>query len=441
MKNALDIFLDIMEANRKGFDKGIYSVCSAHPDVLEVCFKQAKRDESVLLIESTSNQVNQYGGYTGMKPPDFVRYINRIAEETGFPKEKILLGGDHLGPNPWKKLNSEQAMEEAKMLVAEYVKAGYRKIHLDASMLCADDTGERKNHLPDEIVAQRASILCHVAEETWKRYCHDSPPPVYVIGTEVPVPGGAQEEEDEVIPTTPEDAEKSITVTRKQFAKVGLAGTWERVTGVVVQPGVEFGDDRVSHYQPEKAEALSEKIMELDHLVFEAHSTDYQTKKHLKALVKGHFCILKVGPWLTFAYREALFALEAMEVELLGKNNKDLSKLGETLERAMLKVPKYWNPYYKGKEQEQAFKRKYSFSDRVRYYWSVQEVGAAKDKLLKNLQSNEIPLSVLSQFMPTQFYQVCRGRLSLTPKDLVNSHIQTVAGIYSHACGLSQNDK
>jgi tagatose-1,6-bisphosphate aldolase non-catalytic subunit AgaZ/GatZ len=95
MKSSLEAFLELMEANRNGLAKGIYSVCTAHPEVLEASFKQAKRDKSLLLIESTSNQVDQYGGYTGMKPLDFVEFINGIAEKTDFPKEMILLGGDH----------------------------------------------------------------------------------------------------------------------------------------------------------------------------------------------------------------------------------------------------------------------------------------------------------------------------------------------------------
>lgn len=441
MGTALNKFLDLMEANRKGLGKGIYSVCSAHPDVLEACFQQAKADGSALLIESTSNQVNQYGGYTGMVPADFVRYVDTIARKTGFPMDNVLLGGDHLGPNPWKNLPSGEAMDKAKTLVAEYIKAGYRKIHLDASMFCADDGGDRGKPLPDDIVAQRSSILCRVAEETWKKCCSDSPPPVYIIGTEVPVPGGTQEEENGVTPTTPGDAEKTIAITREHFLKAGLTGAWERVTGVVVQPGVEFGDDQVFHYHPEKAGDLSKKIMEFDHLVFEAHSTDYQTEENLKALVKNHFCILKVGPWLTFAYREALFALEAMEIEIMGKGHKNLSRLGETLEKAMLKEQKYWESYYHGHGQQQAFKRKYSFSDRSRYYWLVPEVGAERNKLFENLGKVKIPLSLLSQFMPEQFYQVCSGHIGSTPMELVHSHIRIVAGIYSRACGLSGSDR
>lgn len=437
MKKSLDAFLDIISANRKGLAKGIYSVCTAQPDVLEASFKQAKKDGSLLLIESTSNQVDQYGGYTGMNPADFVEFVNGIAEKVNFPKEMILLGGDHLGPNRWQNLPAEEAMNKSKVLIAEYVKAGFQKIHLDTSMFCADDEGDRHKPLSDDVVASRAAALCRVAEDTWQEYRKDYSKPVYIIGTEVPIPGGAQEEEDEVIPTTPSDAKQTIAVTQKYFLKEGLDEAWKRVIGVVVQPGVEFSDDQIFHFNPENADDLSKNILGYDRLVYEAHSTDYQTEDNLGNLVKGHFCILKVGPWLTFAYREALLSLEAMEIEILGANNKNLSKLSETLERVMLNEPKYWEPYYPGNGQQQAFKRKYSFSDRVRYYWPNEENQSAIKKLYKNLNENEIPLSLLSQFMPAQFYQVCKGLIEASPTEFVHSHIQTVTGIYSRACGLS----
>ncbi|MFN2396895.1 MAG: class II D-tagatose-bisphosphate aldolase non-catalytic subunit, partial [Bacteroidales bacterium] len=245
------------------------------------------------------------------------------------------------------------------------------------------------------------------------------------------------EEEDEIISTTPEDAARTITITRKHFSNAGLFDAWDRVTGVVVQPGVEFSDDRIFNYQKGKARKLSEKIMEFENLVFEAHSTDYQTEENLKSLVKDHFCILKVGPWLTFAYREALFALESMEIELLGKDYKVLSKLRETLDQMMLKEPGYWEKYYPGNEKQQAFKRKYSFSDRSRYYWPMAELESARKRLFANLRDNNIPLSLLSQFMPVQFYEVCNGRIEPKPEQLVHSYIRIVSGIYSRACGLS----
>jgi D-tagatose-1,6-bisphosphate aldolase subunit GatZ/KbaZ len=440
IKNAGNIFLDIVAGNRVGTTKGIYSICSAHSDVLASCFKQAKEDSTLILIESTSNQVDQYGGYTGMKPIDFVRFVHSIADRAGFPKDLILLGGDHLGPNSWQSLPAHKAMEKASVLIEEYVKAGYRKIHLDASMFCGDDKGDRSKTLDDDIVAKRTTDLCQVAENSWKKYISAVPELIYIIGTEVPVPGGAREIEENVNPTDAEKAETTLTISKKHFLKAGLSAAWDRVTGLVVQPGVEFGDDQIFRYQRNKAKILSEKILEYKNLVYEAHSTDYQSETCLKALVEDHFCILKVGPWLTFAYREALFALEAIETEILGKGNDDLSQLANTLERVMIKEPRYWKSYYKGDETEKYFKRKFSFSDRSRYYWPDPQLEAAKNRLYRNLFSNRIPLSVLSQFMPAQFYEICEGKIQLSPEDLIHSHIRKVAGLYARACGLTKSE-
>lgn len=434
IQEARDIFLDILSNNRKGLKTGVYSVCTANADVLEACFKQAKADGTILLVESTSNQVDQFGGYTGMKPGDFVRFVHRIAKKVGFPENMILLGGDHLGPNPWQHLPAKEAMDNAKVLIEEYVKQGYLKIHLDTSMFCVDDPGDRTKPLSDDVTASRAVILCRVAEDTWSKYRKDCPKPIYVIGTEVPVPGGSRHVEQEVVPTSPKDAAHTINITKNKFLEAGLADAWTRVIGVVVQPGVEFGDDQVFKYRREKAKELSEIIMAYDQLVFEAHSTDYQTETNLKALVEDHFCILKVGPWLTFAYREALFALEEMEIEIMGKSNKELSNLRNTLEKLMLMDPKYWNKYYAGDDRQLSFKRKYSFSDRLRYYWPIPELDSAKNKLFENLENSKIPTSLLSQYMPIQFYQVCEGQITTDPKELLHSYIQNVVGIYSRAC-------
>jgi D-tagatose-1,6-bisphosphate aldolase subunit GatZ/KbaZ len=438
-KDARKIFVDIVANNRNGSAKGIYSICSANREVLEACFKQAKDDESLLLIESTSNQVDQFGGYTGMKPKDFVEYVQTIAAQTGFPQEMILLGGDHLGPNPWQNLPADQAMANSAVLIEEYVKAGYKKIHLDTSMFCADDEGDRSKPLDDEIVASRTQKLCQVAENTWKKYISPVPELIYIIGTEVPIPGGAREKEEKVHPTKAENAAKTLDISKKHFLDAGLSDAWDRVLGLVVQPGVEFGDDQIFNYKRDKAEALSNQILKYDNLVYEAHSTDYQSENCLKALVEDHFSILKVGPWLTFAYREALFALESIESEIMGKDHAELSKLGDTMDKVMVKEPRYWKSYYFGDENEKFFKRKYSFSDRSRHYWPNQEIEEAKTRLYSNLTHFKIPLSLLSQYMPTEFYQVCDGKIPAAPKDLVLSHIRTIAGIYARACGLSLN--
>ena len=59
-------------------------------------------------------------------------------------------------------------MEKARGLVAESILTGYTKIHIDASMHLADDTGNRARPLEPRIGARRSAELCKVAEESWE---------------------------------------------------------------------------------------------------------------------------------------------------------------------------------------------------------------------------------------------------------------------------------
>ena len=241
-----------------------------------------------------------------MTPSDFVNFVYNLADEVDFSKDDILLGGDHLGPNTWQSEDASSAMKKALVLIEEYEKAGKQKIHLEASMICADEEGDRHQPLPNNIVAERAALMAKIAEETHIKFCKDKAKPVYIIGTEVPIPGGAQEEEDVVLPTSSSAALETIKVTKAAFEAKDLTDAWSRVCGVVVQPGVEFGDDQVFHYNRNSASGLSKTIISQENLVYEAHSTDYQSENGLTQLVEDHFCILKVGPWLTFGYRMSL---------------------------------------------------------------------------------------------------------------------------------------
>ena len=123
------------EHRRLGEVRGLTSVCSAHPWVIEAALSAP--GEAKVLIEATCNQVNQEGGYTGMTPADFRGFVEANRPAAGLPASRLILGGDHLGPNPWKHLPAEEAMQRAEAMVAAYVEAGFAKIHLDASMGCA----------------------------------------------------------------------------------------------------------------------------------------------------------------------------------------------------------------------------------------------------------------------------------------------------------------
>lgn len=401
------MFLDeVIAAQKQGKARGITSVCSAHPLVIRQALKVSNSFEVPALVEATCNQVNQYGGYTGMKPKDFVAYVRGIAEENNFPFENIILGGDHLGPNVWQNESAESAMQKSAVMIRDYVQAGFVKIHLDCSMRLGDDA----DVLDVEISARRAAQLAKVAEET--AGAEHRAALRYVIGTEVPIPGGAHEHEETVNVTNVPDVQQTIQITREAFLREGLAEAWERVIGVVVQPGVEFGDDFVLNYQPEKTKELS-RFIEGQSMVYEAHSTDYQTRDALKHLVHNHFAILKVGPGLTFAFREAIFALAMMEDELISKAQR--SNIIQVLDRVMIKHPEHWKKYYHGDDEAQAFKRKYSLSDRIRYYWIQPEVQNALTCLTKNLSGKILPYSLLSQFVGVQginFDQIIEWKLN-----------------------------
>lgn len=423
MSDALD---EILDRHLGGLSVGVTSVCSANPLVLRAACEQAAADGGVLLVEATSNQVDQFGGYTGMRPADFRDLVNEIADRAGLPRERVVLGGDHLGPNVWRTSPAERAMSLADDLVRAYVEAGYTKIHLDCSMACADD----RLPLTDELVAHRAARLAAVAEETARRVFGASTLR-YVVGTEVPVPGGAHEEIAGLTPTPPERAEATLEAHRLAFTEAGLAEAWDRVVALVVQPGVEFDAVQVVDYDRDRARRLS-RMIEGERLVFEAHSTDYQTAESLTALVQDHWAVLKVGPGLTFALREALFALAAIEAEIVPAHER--SGLADVVDEVMLAQPRWWKGYYEGDEEAQRVARRYSYSDRVRYYWPDPRVSSAVDRLFRNLRDHPVPLPVLSAHLPAQYARVRVQQLSADPVALALDHVRDVLRAYSHAC-------
>ncbi|MBV8035135.1 D-tagatose-bisphosphate aldolase, class II, non-catalytic subunit [Roseateles sp.] len=420
--------LDFVNRHRRGATVGIVSVCSAHPDVLRAAMTHAQTGTQPLLIESTSNQVNQFGGYTGMRPADFRDFVYRLSDEVGLPRERLILGGDHLGPNCWQAETPDEAMARSEVLIAQYVEAGFRKIHLDCSMPCAGDPAV----LSDEVVAARAARLAHVAETAWARVGGEAP--VYVVGTEVPVPGGAHEELDSLAVTRPAAAQRTLAVHQEAFAAAGAGAAWARVIGLVVQPGVEFDHDKVIDYRPDLARELSAAIADHPGLVYEAHSTDYQTPGALSALVRDHFAILKVGPGLTFALREALWSLVDIEREWLGPD--EFPDLRQTVLSVMQEQPVHWKKYYQATDRLR-LDLQYSLSDRIRYYWSHPRVVEAARRLLDRLERaspSGIPMTLISQCMPWQYEQIRAGRLKNSAAALLDSSVHRVLQQYALAC-------
>ncbi len=424
----------IVQSQKDGIARGIYSACSANDYVIEACMEVALKNEDYVLIEATANQVNQFGGYTGMKPSDFRDFVYRIAKRAGFSYERIILGGDHLGPLTWKNEDSSSALEKSRQLVQDYVSAGFTKIHIDTSMhLRDDDLGKR---LDTAIIAKRGAYLCNAAEEAYERLKEKQPDalsPVYVVGSEVPIPGGSQQEEGIQI-TKAQDFEETVETFKDAFFQYGLEKAWENVIAVVVQPGVEFGNETIHEFNREKAKELCNALKKYPNLVFEGHSTDYQTADSLRQMVEGGIAILKVGPALTFALREALFALNYMEKELFKYSPEvQLSNFIETLEAAMVKQPENWMKHYQGDAVKIRYARKYSLSDRARYYLPMIEVRDAMEQMIGNLKSVDIPLTLIDQHMPIQYKMIRNGNLAKDPESLIKGRIANWINDYIYA--------
>jgi D-tagatose-1,6-bisphosphate aldolase subunit GatZ/KbaZ len=431
----------LVAMQKSGFPAGIYSACSANEYVIEAVMERALKSGEYVLIEATANQVNQYGGYTGMKPDDFRDFVYSLANKMKYPKDKLILGGDHLGPLTWKDEPAATAMKKSCELLRQYVLAGFTKIHIDTSMHLADDASKEK--LNTGVIAERGAELCKVAEEAYQQLLMREPSavrPVYVVGSEVPIPGGSQEEEEGIQVTAVSDFEATVETFRQAFLKLNLHGAWENVIAVVVQPGVEFGDDTIHEYNRESAKELCNAIKKYPNLVFEGHSTDYQTQFALRQMVEDGIAILKVGPALTFALREALFALNHIEEELFRYDpDVHFSNFINILDEAMLSQPDNWKKHYHGNGVKLRFSRKYSLSDRCRYYLPEKSVQDSIQRMVRNLKSVPIPLTLISEFMPVQYIKIRNGELKNDPECLLRDRIINCIDEYLYATGA--NDK
>jgi D-tagatose-bisphosphate aldolase class II non-catalytic subunit len=425
---------DLIARNRAGSGEAMPSVCSAHPDVIAASVLLAQEMGVPLLIEATSNQVNQFGGYTGMRPADFIRFVRAICGDVGAPEQPVLFGGDHLGPQVWRSQPADVAMGHARDLLAAYVRAGFTKIHLDCSEGCAGEPPQ----VSDEVSAARAAELAGICEAA----AEDPSTLSYVYGTEVPPPGGARAEEggQGIAPTKPESARATIDAHRRHFEALGLGDAWQRAIGLVVQPGLEFAPDHVHRFDPAMADDLSPVLQDLPGLSFEAHSTDYQAPAVYPELGRRHFAVLKVGPALTHAYRQAIYALDALSPWMdATATGSEVSDLMEGLMRA---DPSNWSKHYSGSDAQLRLLRHFSYADRIRYYWNQPAAAEQIGRLMARLGETRPPVMVLEQFFaPATLARA--GRLETVVPDwrktLVYAQIQeALAPYYASPAGSTR---
>jgi D-tagatose-1,6-bisphosphate aldolase subunit GatZ/KbaZ len=408
----------IIARNRAGEAVAIPSVCTAHPDALEACLTLAQSLDQPLVVEATSNQVNQDGGYTGLKPADFIAFVTAIATRTQVDPRRILFGGDHLGPQAWRKLPAETAMEKAHRMVADYAAAGFTKIHLDCSEGCAGEPAQ----LPDEITASRSAALAATALD----YAPDPALLLFVIGTEVPPPGGARtDDHGDIPPTTPEAAKATLDAHRDAFTALSLP--LDQIGGLVVQPGVEFSPMEVHHLPMSRDPGLLSALTDWPGVCLEAHSTDYQHPDAYPRLAQLGFAFQKVGPALTFAWREALYALDALRAQNGWASGPSLS---DTMEEVMLANPAYWQAHIHGTSADPRTERHFGLADRIRYYWPDPMAQQAVQRLMADLDGKRLPDPMLAaHFAPIEIASARESRHSL-PRALALARVQTALRPY-----------
>lgn len=408
----------IIARNRAGEPIAIPSVCTAHPDALEASLALSETLDQPIVVEATSNQVNQDGGYTGLKPAEFISFVKDIATRAKVRHSRIVFGGDHLGPQAWRKLRADQAMEKAHRMVADYAAAGFTKIHLDCSEGCAGEPAQ----LPDHITATRSAALAATA-----RHCAPDPARlIFVIGTEVPPPGGARtDDHGDIPPTTPEAAKATLAAHRDAFSAAGIP--LDQIGGLVVQPGVEFSPMDVHHLPLNRDPGLLDALEGWPNLCLEAHSTDYQHPQAYPRLAELGFAFQKVGPALTYAWREALYALDTIRTQNGWAAGPSLP---DTMEAVMLENPAHWHAHIHGTSADPRTERHFGLADRVRYYWPITQAQQAVLRLLSDLADKRLPDPLLlAHFRADEIATARESRHSL-PRALAIARVQSALRPY-----------
>lgn len=422
---------NIFEGRKVGRYSGVTSFCIANPLAIKSVLMHAKQNIKPVLFEATSNQVNQNGGYTGMTPDMYRQCVQQIAVEIDYPVDKLLFGGDHLGPLPVCDLPAEEAMAFAKEMVRAYVMAGYEKIHLDTSMHLGDDNHQEP--LSKLVIASRGAQLMNVALQAFMKYkkIHpDAEHPMFVIGSEVP-PAGGQDAKAEVVEITSEShVNETMLAYKEAFNALGIIDSFKYVIGLVVQPGVEYGNHDVIHYDSLKSTELMKALNDYEKITYEGHSTDYQTRTALRNMVVDGVGIMKVGPAITMSLCEALLNLESIEKVLISDSTK-CSRLSEVIDLVMSNSPGNWEKYYGGSIQDIQISRKYSLLNRMRYYLNDRDIQNSIQILLDNLQTEIIPPGMVRLYFPMQFRRLRWEQF--VALDLIFDYVSVQIGDYDYA--------
>jgi D-tagatose-1,6-bisphosphate aldolase subunit GatZ/KbaZ len=187
----------------------------------------------------------------------------------------------------------------------------------------------------------------------------------------------------------------------------------------VVQPGLEFAPAQVIQFDMSQPNLLSSVLENHPNLCFEAHSTDYQAPEVYPELGRRNFAILKVGPALTFAWREALYALSHVDQWQNGT-----SHISELMEGIMTETPHAWHSHYHGKPAHQKLMRHFGLADRIRYYWTNPKARQAVDDLKSRIDTTPPPAPLLSQYLPQATIRRAEALPLPRAETLLVAHVQ-----------------
>ena len=396
-------------------NKALPSFCTANFDVIESIFYYCNINKLPCLIECTSNQVNQDGGYTSNTPKLFVNKINNLRKKIKLKQSQLFLGGDHLGPLPWKNNTNKIALKKSVKLINSFLNEKFDKIHVDTSIKCKNDKS-----INNEIIFDRT---CKILSSTIiKKKINDK---FLVIGTEVPLSGS---NDDKKVIITSIKKIKIEALNFKNFLE--SLHLKKKIFGLVIEPGMKYMNTSIK--KPIFTKFLhKKKFSKMNNFVFEAHSTDYQPKKILLKLVDNNFKFLKVGPELTFNYSRSLFFMNKIENKFFKNLTSDIKK---NILLSMKQNNTYWKEYY-DKNNDLLFLN--SKLDRSRYYLNTKIVKNSL-RILKN-NINSLDQKKIISFINNDFK---KSFLFYNKKKLTNFDIIKLIFIskslkkYFNACGF-----
>ena len=415
-----DMLQNIIARNNSGEHIATPSVCSANPEVLSASLQLASNPNRPLVIEATSNLVNQVSGCTRMDARKFVAFIADLKSKHWIESSIVKLGDDHLRPQVWKLETAD--MEKVQDLVSDYVRSGIKKIKPDCSEGCADEPPL----IDIDTAAARAADLAVSSLDA-----ASAPEEIsFVIGTEVPPPSGVRlGDGGHIIPISSKSIFKTLMAHLAALAEKGIEDSWPQVSGLEVQPSIEFGPDEVFTMSKGTNSGFRDAISECPEICFEADSTDFQQPEIFAKLENTVLASPNVGPALTFALGRKLYVLD----RIVQKQTALAVALTQGVEAAMREKTEYWQSHY---SESDISKRYFSYADRIRYYKPLPAVKEPIDNLIFNFDKLKISKHVLEQSLSTDAPELSEVLAASHGRTIVRIQVQGVL----LPCFLEQRD-